>query len=184
MKRASASRSIATPKAPLNRSIPACKAQRRQRRSTSSSANFMLVKPFYNTVPINPIVLEEDFRLREEAYLPFPLEVNDSTTKKAIRCFQVNIKNFIKHIDHIYYYCSRFVNLLQLESILDNNAVLMAAFETNILYHCNCDLCGCCFGLSFNFCHDCWTCVSESAKPKFGIFNKMPQLYCQYHPAP
>ena len=126
--------------------------------------------------------MEEDFRLREDTYLTFPPKVNDLTIREAIRCFQVNIENTVKHIDYVCCYCSRFVNLSKLESILNNNAVLLAAFETYILHCCDLNVCGYYSG-SFNFCHDCWTCVNGGRKPKFGISNKMSQLYCQYYPA-
>ncbi len=131
-------------------------------------------------VPVGLIVLEEDFCLREDAYLSFPPEINNSITREAIRHFQVNTKNAVKHIDHVCCCCNRFVDLLELESISDNNAVLMTIFETYILHYCNFDVCGCCSG-SFNFCYDCWTCVSISRKPKFGIFNNIPKLCCQYY---
>ncbi len=139
--------------------------------------------PADNIVPISPVVLEEDFHLREDAYLTFPSEVKDSISREAIGRFQVNIKNAVKHMDHVYCCCSRFVDPLELESIPDNNVVLMAAFETNILHCCIFDVCDCCSG-SFNFCHDCWTCVSGGREPKFGISSKMPKLCCQYYPAP
>ncbi len=112
-------------------------------------ANFLPDKRF----PISPVVLEEDFRLREDAYLAFPPEVNDSTIREAIRRFQINIKNAIKHMDHFCCCCNRFVNLLELENIPDNDAVLMTTFKTYILHRCNLDVCGCCSG-SFNFCHN------------------------------
>ena len=76
------------------------------------------------------------------------------------------------YMDNIYCYYSWFVNLLQLESISDMNAVLMVAFETHILHCCNFDVCGCCSG-SFNFCHNCWTCVSKGRELKFGISNRI-----------
>ena len=76
-------------------------------------------------------------------------------------------------MDHVCCYYSRFVDPLELESIPNNNAVLMAVFETYILYCYNLDIYGCCSG-SFNFCHDCWTCISGSREPEFGISNKMP----------
>ena len=56
----------------------------------------------------------------------------------------------------------------------------MAAFETYILHCCDLDVCSYCSGF-FNFCYDCWTCVSGDRKPKFGISNKMPKLYYQYY---
>ena len=115
--------------------------------------------------------------------MTFPPEVNDLTTREAIGHFQVNIKNAIKHINHICCYCSRFVDPSKLKNIPDNNAVLIATFETYILYYYNLDVCGYCFR-SFNFCHDCWTCVSGGRESKFGISNKMPQLCCQYYPIP
>ncbi len=139
--------------------------------------------PADNIVPVGPVVLEEDFRLREDAYLTFPPEVNNSITREAIRRFQVNIENAVKHMDYVCCCCSRFVDPLELESIPDNNAVFMATFETYILHHCNFDVCGFYSG-SFNFCHDCWTCVNKGREPKFGISNKMPKLYCQYYPVP
>ncbi len=87
--------------------------------------------------------MEEDFRLRKDADLTFPPEVHNSITKKAIGHFQVNIENAVKHIDHVYCCCSRFIDLLELESITDNNAVLMAVFETYILHRYNLDIYGC-----------------------------------------
>ncbi len=57
----------------------------------------------------------------------------------------------------------------------------MTAFETNLLYCWHLDVYGCC-SISFEFCYNYWTCVSGSREPKFGIFNKMSQLCCQYYP--
>ena len=145
-------------------------------------AKFIPAELLDNTVPISSVVLEEDFCLREDTYLTFPLEVNNLITREAIGHFPVNIENVIKHMDHVYYCCSQFVDFSELKSISNNNAVLMTIFETYILYCYNLDVCGCC-SESFNFCHNCWTCVSGSKKPKFGISNKMPQLYCHYYPA-
>ena len=56
----------------------------------------------------------------------------------------------------------------------------MAAFKTYILHYYNFDICSCCFR-TFNFCYDCWTCVSGKRKPMFNLSNKIPQLYCQYY---
>ncbi len=132
---------------------------------------------------VSPVILEKDFRLREDAYLTFPPEVNDSITREAIGRFQVNIKNAVKHMDYVCCCYSRFIDLLELKSIPDNDAVLMAAFKTHILHCCNLDVCGYYSG-SFNFCHNCWTCISGVREPKFGISNKMPKLCCQYYLAP
>lgn len=51
---------------------------------------------------VNPVTLGEDFHLRKKVYIAFPLKVTDSTTRQAISCFQVNIDNVVKLIDHIY----------------------------------------------------------------------------------
>ena len=182
MARALASRSTAMPRAPFNCSILPCKARRYQCHSTLSSANFMPFKPFHITVLISVVILKEDFRLKEEAYLTFHHKINDSITKKAIVRYHVILKNAVKYMDHVYCCYSRFLDLLQSESISNNNAVLIAVFETNVLYYYNLDICGCC-SRSFNFCYNCWTCVSRGRKPKFGIFNRMPQLFCQCYPA-
>ncbi len=124
--------------------------------------------------------MEEDFRLKEDAHLAFPPEVNNSITREAIGRFQVNIVNTVKYMDDVCYCCSRFVDRLELKNIPHNDVVLMAAFETHIFHYCNLDVCGCCSG-SLNFCHNCWTCISGDRKPKFGISNKMPKLCCQYY---
>lgn len=180
MTRALASSYIATFRAPLNRSIPPCRVQRYQRRSIPFSTNLIPIEPFDNTVPVILVVLEEDFHFGGDTYWTFSLEVNDFITRKAIRRFQVNIENTLKHSDHICYYYGQFIDYLELESIFDYNVVFIAAFKTNIPYSFNLDIYGCCSG-SFNLCHDCWTSISRSKEPKFDIFNKMPQLCCQYY---
>ncbi len=103
---------------------------------------------------ISIIILKEDFRFRKDAYLTFLLKVNNSITRKAIGHFQVDIENAIKYMDHVYYYCSRFVDFSELESIPDNDTVLMIAFETYILHYYNHNVYSYCFK-SLNFCHDC-----------------------------
>ncbi len=103
MARASISSCTAMPRALLNRSIPLYKSQNHQRRSTPSSTNLILVESFNNTVLVSPIVLEEDFCLKEHVCLTFPPEVNNSITRKAIGRFQGNIENAIKYMDHVYY---------------------------------------------------------------------------------
>lgn len=72
----------------------------------------MPIEPFYNTILISLVILEEDFCLGKEVYLTFSPKVNDSITREAIGRFQVNIKNTIKYMDHICCCCSQFVNLL------------------------------------------------------------------------
>ncbi len=130
---------------------------------------------------VDPVALEEDFRLRVEAYIAFPLELSDTTTREAISYFQVQITNAVKHMDHVCCCCSRFVDLVELNLIPDNEPILMAVFETNILYHCDLDICSC--SETFNFCHDCWNQISGGSEPKFGISNKMPQLCYQHYPS-
>ena len=152
--KATASRTIAAPRALFNSLIPSCKTRHCQRRWTPFSANFMPVEPLHNTVSGSPVILEGDFRLGKEAYLTFPPKVNDSITRETIERFSVNIENPVKHIDHVYCCFSWFVDPLQLKRIFDNNLVLMAVFETNILHCCEFHVCSCC-SRSFNFCHDC-----------------------------
>lgn len=57
----------------------------------------------------------------------------------------------------------------------------MTIFETNILYYCNLDICGC--SETFNFWHDCWIQISGGNKPKIGISNMMPQLCYKHYPS-
>ncbi len=103
---------------------------------------------------VSLVVLEEDFCLKEDAYLTFPSEVNNSTTREAIGGFLVNIENAVKYMDHVYCYCSQFVDPLELESIPDNDVVLIAVFETYIFYCYQLDVCGCCTEY-FNYYHNC-----------------------------
>ncbi len=97
---------LAPPPNVFTPTTPPCRCQCRQRRSTSLYANPILIELSDNTIPVSPIILEEDFHIREDAYLTFPPAVNDSTTRKAIGCFQVNNENAVKYIDHVYCYCS------------------------------------------------------------------------------
>ncbi len=61
--------------------IPPRRCRRRQRQSIPT--NLILDE----RSAISPVVLEEDFCLREDAYLAFSPEVNDSTIREAIGCF-------------------------------------------------------------------------------------------------
>lgn len=61
-------------------------------------------------MPVDPVALEKDFRLRAEVCIAFPPELSITTTRKAIGCFQVKITNAVKQMDHICYCCSRFVD--------------------------------------------------------------------------
>ncbi len=54
--------------------MPSRKRRRRQRQSTPAN----LIPDERST--ISPVILEDDFRLREDAYLAFLPEVNNSTT--------------------------------------------------------------------------------------------------------
>lgn len=56
----------------------------------------------------------------------------------------------------------------------------MGVFEINILYCCDLDIYS--YSENFNICHSCWNKISRSSKPKFGMTNKIPQLYCQHYP--
>ena len=75
-------------------------------------------EPIANDVPVDPIALEEDCRLKVEMCIVFLLELFDTTIRKTISCFQVQIPNAVKYIDYVSYYCSQFVILLNLISFL------------------------------------------------------------------
>lgn len=67
--------------------ILSCKGRRHQRWLIPLSANPIPVELSNNSIPISPVILEEDFLLRKDVYLAFPPEVNDSTIREAIRRF-------------------------------------------------------------------------------------------------
>lgn len=110
----------------------------------------------------------------------FFLELLDTITQEAISYFQVQITHAVKYMDHFYYCYNQFVDLVKLNLIFDNKPILIAAFEINLLYCCNLDICGC--SKTFNFYYNYWNQISRGRKPNFGIFNKMPQLYYQHYP--
>lgn len=129
-------------------------------------------------MPINLIALKEDFCLEKKAYMAFSPKITDFIIRKAICCFQINIDNAIKHMN-VYCCYSWFFDFSQLEIFLDNNTIIIAVFETNILYCYELNICSY-YARILNFCYICWTHISRDKEPKFGIFHKMPQLYCQY----
>lgn len=85
--------------------------------------------------------------------MKFLSEVNDSTIRKAIGQFQAHNNNAIKHLDHVCCCFSQFVDSTQLKYISNNNPVVIAAFDTDILYYHKLDFCGHHDG-SFNFCYN------------------------------
>lgn len=104
-------------------------------------------------MPVDLVILEEDFRLKAKACMVFPPKLFYITTRKVISYFQVHITNTVKHIDHICCCCSQFVDPVELNLIPDNEPILIVTFETNILHCSNLDICGC--FKTFNFCHNC-----------------------------
>ncbi len=128
---------------------------------------------------IDLVTLEEIFCLRAETCMVFPSKLSDTTIWETISCFQVQITNIIKYMDHICCFYSWCVDSIELDLILDNKLILMTAFETNILYCYDLDICS--YFETFNFYYDCWNQISGGSKPKFGIFNKILQLCYQYY---
>ena len=120
---------------------------------------------------MNPVALEKNFRLKTEAFMAFLPKLSDTIIQKAISYFQVQITNIVKYMDHVYYCCSQFVDLIKLNLTLDNELILIAAFKTNKLYYYDLDICN--FFENFNFYYNCWNQISENIKPKFGISNKI-----------
>ena len=53
----------------------------------------------------------------------------------------------------------------------------MTVLKAYILHCCNFVVCGCGSG-SFNFDHDCGTCVSVGREPKLSISNKILKFCC------
>lgn len=131
-------------------------------------------------MPVNLVALEEDFHLRAEAYMAFPPELSNITTREAISRFQFKITNAVKYMDHVCYCCSEFVDPVELNLIFDNEPILMAVFESNILHRYNLDISG--YSETFNFCYDCWNQINRGSESKFSISNKMSQLCCQHYP--
>lgn len=78
--------------------------------------------------------MEEDFRLRHEADIKFPLEVNDLIIRKAISQFQAYTDIAKKHLDHICCCCNCFLDPGQLKHIFDTHPIVMTVFNTDILH--------------------------------------------------
>lgn len=95
-----------TPNASINRFILPQKTLCCLYQSTPPLANNILVKPFDNSVTINPIALKKDFCFRKETYIAFSPKITDSIIKQAISQFQINIDNAIKYLKHICCYYS------------------------------------------------------------------------------
>lgn len=110
------------------------------------------MKLLNSSCPINLILLEKNFCLRHKANIEFSSKENNTITCKAVKHFQINIDNAIKHLDHSYYYCRRFINLVQLKHISDKDLISITALDTEILGHHDLACCGHLFE-SFDFCH-------------------------------
>lgn len=80
-------------------------------------------------------------------------KINNLTIYKAIRQFQAYINKAIKYIDYIYYYYNYFTNFIILKHIFDNDLIIIAIFDTNILYYYNFN-CFSHFDAIFNFCNN------------------------------
>lgn len=104
-------------------------------------------------MPICPSVLEKDFCLGEETCMTFLSQLSDTIIQETIRRFYDNNDNPVKYMDHVCYYCSYFVELIELKLIPYNNPILITVFETCILYHCDLNICDY-YPKTYNFCHD------------------------------
>lgn len=91
-------------------------------------------------MPIHLVVFEKDFCFKVKMYITFFLQLSNTIIQKAISHFYVKISNIIKNMNHIFYCCSQFYDLIKLNFILNNKLILIIAFETNILYHYNFDI--------------------------------------------
>lgn len=156
--------------------MPPCKAWRYQCQSILLLSNIKLVELIAYNVPFDHITLEEDFPLRAEVCMTLLPKLFDNNTQEAISYFRVKITNVIKSMDHIYYYYSWFVHLIELNLIFDKAPILTVVLETNIIYHYDRNIFG--YSKTFNICYDYWNQINRGSEPKFGISNKMPLLYC------
>ena len=139
------------------------------------------IEPLDTNSPNDLTALDENFCPKHEASIELPPIVNDIILRDAVKRFQDHTADAIKLLDHICYYYSCFVNPAQLKHISEINPIIMAVFDTAILPHHNLH----CYGYdseSFDFCCVCWNRIKKAQLPKFGIFNKIRQLYCQYYP--
>ena len=109
-------------------------------------------EPLNTNYVVDLTVLKENFCLKYEASIKFPLIVNDITICDTIKQFQDHTANAIKHLNYICCFCSHFVNLAQLKHIFEKDPIIMAVINTTILYYHNFDRCRHDFE-SFNFCY-------------------------------
>lgn len=75
--------------------------------------------------------------------MTFLPELSDNIIQKTISCFQVNISNIVNYINHICCYYSRFIDPVKLNLIPENKPISIIAFETNIFYYYDLDICVC-----------------------------------------
>lgn len=90
----------------INRFIPRKISPHYSRHLTPPLAKTSLVEPFDNSASISPVALEKNFCLKKKAYVTFPPDITNSTTREVISRFQVNIENVVKYIDHVCCCCS------------------------------------------------------------------------------
>lgn len=74
--------------------------------------------------------------------------------RKVVKQFQDHTADSIKHLNHICYCCSCFVNLLQLKYILERDPIILTIFNIDILYYNDLYCYGHNFEL-FDFYYDC-----------------------------
>lgn len=78
---------------------------------------------------VNFVALEKDVCLRKKMYMAFPSKVKNFTIRLAISHFQINITNIVKHMKHVYFCYSQFIDLSQLEIFPNKSYFIMIALK-------------------------------------------------------
>ena len=123
-------------------------------------------------------VLIAGFAQREDAAALFPTSLTDTSTRDAVRRFQLHIDTVITNTNDVCVSCGLFISFGAGTVLTKVHPVFTFAVEAAIIIKDEFD----CYGYSdagFHFCESCYTMVVEKKIPKFGSINCINVSPCQ-----
>ncbi len=132
--------------------------------------------------PINAQqILIDDFNCRKHAAMTFPLKLSDSTTRAAVKQFQLYLAEVASDLGHVCTSCGLFIPVAEVTQLHHANLIFQKGISFNAFSEESLDTCGQ-NGDHFYFCQSCVNDIQKSKPPQFCCINDVNTYTCHSYP--
>ncbi len=123
----------------------------------------------------------DDFNCRKHAAMTFPPKLSDSTTRAAVKQFQLHLAEVASDLEYVYISCGLFILVAEVTRLHRADLIFQKGISSNAFSEEGLDTCGQ-NGNHLYFCQSCVNDIQKSKPPQFGCINGVNTYTCHSYP--